>query len=299
MDTIEFVNLLPASVERSTVVNQLRAQLGDMQDNVLPEYNDALDCFRGGYNFKSQLGRTVEQSFSRQRMTQNRINWICDFIIALDNAIELLPYLEDHISKLKSTTITRDGIDLRTANVLQMAELNKFMLAYAPKLLLWVYASEGATLSAHVKDNFSRAEKEYLTNNLTGFVAVVNLYCKPAAEIKRKLDTTAQIPIAGIDFEAAAAIDSSKTDPLKLGFLGEDILTAIVGGMSYRLGKMWAEFTVKRHNEQKELKTALELRLIEFKMAQEGTADAVLSKRIRYTEDRLQKLSFQISQYEA
>lgn len=299
METTEFLQLLPATIDRSMVTNQLRSQIGNMTDNVLPSFRASLDVFDPAYKFRSQLGKQVESTFTRQRMTQNRTNWVGDVLQALENANDLLPTFVEDIGRVRSPLIARDGIDLRTANILQLAEMNKFMLSYAPKLLLWMYASEGAATSAHVKDNMSTAERQWLTNNLTGFVAVVSLYCRPAAEIRKKLDGVAAIPVAGIDFETAAAVDYTKVDPLRMGFIGEDMLVALVSGISFRLGKLWAEWSVKNHNEQKELKNALELRLIEIKLAQDGTTDAALTKRIRYTEDRLSKLTYQIAQYEA
>lgn len=299
METTEFLQLLPVTIDRSMVTNQLRSQIGNMTDNVLPSFRASLDVFDPAYKFRSQLGKQVENTFTRQRMTQNRTNWVGDVLQALENANDLLPTFVEDIGRVRSPLIARDGIDLRTANILQLAEMNKFMLSYAPKLLLWMYASEGAAMSAHVKDNMSTAERQWLTNNLTGFVAVVSLYCRPAAEIRKKLDGVAAIPVAGIDFETAAAVDYTKVDPLRMGFIGEDMLVALVSGISFRLGKLWAEWSVKNHNEQKELKNALELRLIEIKLAQDGTTDAALTKRIRYTEDRLSKLTYQIAQYEA
>jgi len=299
METTEFVQLLPVSVDRSIVTGQLRSQIGNMTDNVIPSFRASLDVFDSSYKVRSQLGRQVENAFSRQRMTQNRTNWVGDVLIALENANDLLPTFVEDIGRIRSPLITRDGIDLRTANILQLAEMNKFMLSYAPKLLLWMYANEGAATSSHVKDNMSTAERQWLTNNLTGFVAVVALYCRPAAEIRKKLDGVATIPVAGIDFETASAVDYTKVDPLRMGFIGEDLLVGLVSGISFRLGKLWAEWSVKNHNEQKELKNALELRLIEIKLAQDGTTDAALTKRIRYTEDRLSKLTYQIAQYEA
>lgn len=299
METTEFLQLLPVTIDRSMVTNQLRSQIGNMTDNVLPSFRASLDVFDPAYKFRSQLGKQVENTFTRQRMTQNRTNWVGDVLQALENANDLLPTFVEDIGRVRSPLIARDGIDLRTANILQLAEMNKFMLSYAPKLLLWMYASEGAATSAHVKDNMSTAERQWLTNNLTGFVAVVSLYCRPAAEIRKKLDGVAAIPVAGIDFETAAAVDYTKVDPLRMGFIGEDMLVALVSGISFRLGKLWAEWSVKNHNEQKELKNALELRLIEIKLAQDGTTDAALTKRIRYTEDRLSKLTYQIAQYEA
>lgn len=299
METTEFLQLLPVTIDRSMVTNQLRSQIGNMTDNVLPSFRASLDVFEPTYKFRSQLGKQVENAFARQRMTQNRTNWVGDVLQALENANDLLPTFVEDIGRVRSPLIARDGIDLRTANILQLAEMNKFMLSYAPKLLLWMYASEGAAMSAHVKDNMSTAERQWLTKNLTGFVAVVSLYCRPAAEIRKKLDGVAAIPVAGIDFETAAAVDYTKVDPLRMGFIGEDMLVALVSGISFRLGKLWAEWSVKNHNEQKELKNALELRLIEIKLAQDGTTDAALTKRIRYTEDRLSKLTYQIAQYEA
>lgn len=297
METTEFLSLLPATVDRNTVIGQLRSQMGNMTENVIPSFKASQDVFDGNYKFRSQLARTVETTFVRQRMTANRTNWIGDVLTALETASEVIPRFLSEVEKLNSGIITRDGIDLRTANILQLAEMNKFMLSYAPKLLLWVMAAEGAATSAHVKENITRGESEWLTQNLVGFAAVVRLYCRPASEINKKLDGVAKIPVAGIDFETATAVDFAKVDPMRMGFIGEDMLVALVSGISYRLGKVWAEFSVKEHNEQKELKTALELRLIELRMAQNGTTDAVLTKRIKYTEDRLSKLSYQIAQY--
>lgn len=297
MQTTEFLSLLPATIDRTMVIGQLRSQLGNMNDNVIPSFKASQDVFDSGYKFRSQLARNVEGTFSRQRMTANRINWVSDVLIALETASEVIPRFLSEIEKLNSGVITRDGIDLRTANILQLAEMNKFMLNYAPKLLLWVYAAEGSATSAHVKENITRGESEWLTQNLGGFAAVVQLYCRPASEINKKLDGVAKIPVAGVDFETASAVDFAKVDPMRMGFIGEDMLVALVSGISYRLGKMWAESSVKEHNEQKELKTALELRLIELRMAMGGTTDAVLTKRIKYTEDRLSKLSYQIAQY--
>lgn len=297
METTEFLNLLPATVDRSMVIGQLRSQIGNMTDNVIPSFKAGQDLFDGSYKFRSQLARNVESTFSRQRMTANRVNWVGDVLTALETASEVVPRFLSEIEKLNTGIITRDGIDLRTANILQLAEMNKFMLSYAPKLLLWVTAAEGAATSAHVKENITRGESEWLTQNLGGFAAIVRLYCRPAAEINKKLDGVAKIPVAGVDFETASAVDFTKVDPMRMGFIGEDLLAGFVSAVSYRLGKMWAEYSVKEHNEQKELKTALELRLIELRMAQGGTTDAVLTKRIKYTEDRLSKLSYQIAQY--
>lgn len=298
METIDFVNLLPLTVDRSQVVGQLRSQVGNLTENVVPSYKASQDVFGADYRWKSQVGRSVEAQFVRQRMSHNRTNWVADVLVAMENAGELLPGFADDLSRIKSPVISRDGIDLRTANILQMAEMNKFALRYAQKLLLWVYASEGAATSATVKDGLSRADTQWLTNNLEGFIAIINLYCRPAAEIKKKITSVATVPVAGIDFETASAVDYTKVDPLRMGFIGTDLLAAMVSDISYRLGKMWAEWSVANHTEQKELKNALELRLIELKMAQSGTTDAVLTKRIRYTEDRLGKLSYQIAQYE-
>jgi hypothetical protein len=300
MQTTDFIQLLPATIDRAQILSQMRTQSIDMAEITIPSFKASLDVFGPGYKFRSQAIKNVEQAFVRRRMTQKRVNWVQDILTALENGAALLPEMVKEIERLKTGTIARDGIDLRTANLLQMVEMNSFALDYAGKLLLWAYACEGASLNAHVNaDALSRGERNWLTENLAGFIAVIDLYQMPAAQMMKKLDGVAKIPVAGVDFEAMIATNADRVDPLKLGFIGEDYLVAMVNSIAVRLGKLYVEHTVKKHQERKELKGALELRLLEMKMAIEGTTDANLSKRIRYTEDRLSKLSYEIAQYEA
>lgn len=300
MQTTQFIQLLPATLDRAQVLSQLRSQTIDMAEISIPVFKASLDVFGKGYGFRSQLMRNVEQAFIRRRMTHNRINWVHDVLIALENGAALIPMLEKDIEKLKSGTIARDAIDMRVANILQISEMNRFVLDYACKLLLWGYASEGNAQNKHVNaDALPRGERNWLTENLGGFVAIVDLYQESAAAINKKLQGIASIPVAGVDFEAAIATNRDRVDPLKLGFIGEDLLVGFVNAISFRIGKMWVEKQVKAHLERKELKNALELRLLELKMAGEGTADAALSKQIAYTESRLSKLTYDIRQYEA
>lgn len=299
MNTTDFIQLLPATIDRSTVLGQLRNQSLDMVDNLIPAYQQAAEVYGKDYEFRSQVGRNIERAFSLRRMSSKRVNWFVDVSNALANATKLLATFTSDVEKLKTSVLARDGLSLRMANVLQLAEMNNFMTNYAPKVLLWVIAQENASYSTHVNgDALAPDERKWITENLSGFAAVVDLYLTPPDEFIRKLNSVTTLPASGIDFETAMSVTPAKVDPLKLGFIGEDLLVGMISTISYKLGKLWVEWSVKKHLERKELRSALELRLLEMKMVQDGSNDASLSKRIRVTEDRLSKLSRQISEYE-
>lgn len=299
MNTNDFIQLLPVTIDRATVLGQLRNQTLDMTDNLIPAYQQAGELLGDDYESKSQTGRNIARAFSLRRMGGKRVMWYNDVQRALENAASLMATFTSDVEKLKTSIIARDGISLRLANVLQLAEMNNFMTSYAPKLLLWYYAQENAASNSHINgDALPPDERKWITENLMGFAAVVDLYLTSPDEFLRKLNSVTTLPASGIDYATAMATTPAKVDPLKLNFIGEDLLVGMISGISYRLGKLWVEWSVKKHLERKELRTALELRLLEMKMVRDGTMDASLSKRIKMTEDRLSKLSRQIAEYE-
>jgi hypothetical protein len=59
-----------------------------------------------------------------------------------------------------------------------------------------------------------------------------------------------------------------------------------------------AEYQVARYKEKKELKSILELRLLNLKKTIDGSGDAALEKEINYTQSRIDKLNEQLRKAE-
>lgn len=302
MFTNEFVAALPVTIDRNSVLSQLRAQEAALADQVIPSYQAAVGVFPPTYQIRSQAMKNIQSVFTRRLVTPNKrsvTNWVGHVLDAANTALEVIGKQIDIIEALKTKDIARDGIDLQTANVLMVSGLNDFFIDYSLKVLLWTYSSEGSVTNAHVNpDSLTRAERSWLSANINGLVDAVAHYSVTPNEYATALKSIAKVPVANIDFESGMAVDQKRIDPLKFNFIGESVLVDFVSKVSYAIGRMWVERAVKKHNERKELKTALELRLLELKMATEGQIDAALSKQIVYTENRLSKLSYEIAQFE-
>lgn len=293
MNFLTYIQSLLPVVGKGRVLTQFRAQLLDLDEIAIPAYDGGLSVFSGDYRFKSQAMRNVETQFTLLRTGARNANFVQHTYAALTNFKTVLPGLISEVEKLKGTDIARDAVDLRMATAMQLAEYGDFMVNYALRLLQWAYATEAQSgTSSASATPIPRAEMKWITDNLVVFVRVVSLFQMPAKEMLSKLDTVPRVETANQDIAEIQSVAGKRTDPINLGFLPPAYSPAL------RLGKAWAEWSVERHNQRKEIKRALELRLLDMRLAQEGNPDANLGGQIEYAESRINKLGYKIAQTE-
>lgn len=291
----QFIASLLPSFERNRITEDVDLLRSELKDNVLPAYKSATALTKGR-PFKTKLLQDFNGVFILNLPQYRRVGFIEGTYSILASMPAKLDMLEGMVMELFAKDVTKDTITYRKASILQYLETVRFVNKYAARSLLRFAAAETQSLHGsedNLDQNLTAAELQWLTGNQSAYIAALKVLALPEKDLSATLKEIPDIAVVPERMEVVKhTVGDKKLDPLRLGFIAAD------KNPIYHLRMAYAEWQVKRYQENVEEKRVLELRILALKEAYAGKKDARLAHQIEYTEGRLQKLRYATQQME-
>lgn len=294
----QYVSALLPSLERDRILEDITITLDELREHTLPAYEAVLseNVFASTYRFKSPWVQSRQKEFERSvRTNRLRGNMIEVTTAVLREQVARLEWIRGMIEKQFSSDVTRAGLTYPRAALLQLLEAITFVVKYSRRFLLCVYGFEIPSLFKSVSTGFpySKADLKMIEDQFDGYCRLLGILARGNRELQQDIDA---IPDIVVDVNAAQQTNSvvgvGKLDPLAMGVI------PYAWNPIYHLRLAVAEWQVSRYEAAKNEKQALELRLIQLKMARDGNVDAAIEKNIERTEKRVQDLGYKLAQME-
>jgi len=294
MDIKSFLKSLVPSFEKDDVMEDIRVTRVELKDITHPAYVNGLQVLKT-WKFKSPQIVDRAEIFDRQ-VKFGSGNMIAVIEKGIPVALENLENVEDMIQRIYNENVASAGMTYMKAQLLQFVECVSFVSKYARKLLNYVYIYELAeydTADTKVEDSLTPAEKEWIERNFVTFCTAFNVVVGHPNEIKKNLGDIPDIVVTPDNVDTLPeTVGMNKVDPLSMRFI------PVWLNPVYHIGMRVAEWQAKRYKSAKEELTLLQLRKLNLQRVSEGKPDAKVQKEIKYLEDRINGLNFDIAEME-
>lgn len=294
MRLFNFISSLLPRIRKDEVVEDLRVTLGELNNNVIPAYEDAVRFFKDA-KFKSEDNTGLNGIFFRNYTlkSSNRNNLIVEIETKLKNVRENLEMVRDMNESLLEEDVFKDGLSAKKAILVRSAEQLSFLTRYAVDLLNYVYVCEtkatGGNAGELLKIQIQRVE-----TNVVNFAHILSVFGEEAKAFNEFFDS---MPDVVINDKTHAAISAVYTDD-KIDPIGSKIALGFEGNPIYHLRIAIAEWQANRYKAAKDKKRMLELRLLNLKMLQESSQDPKIEQEIAYIQNRIESIEFKMAKME-
>lgn len=289
---LDYIRTLAPVYERKEITTALQQLRTELLEYTLPDAKDIQEVF-AEHKFKSKYMEQVSQSLRRKAVFQGSgIDTLVASVEALANNI---PILEKEVKRLFAFQFATTRLTFDRANLLRYIESALFYVRYFRKMMLRIVAEEALAVGSASPMNWARAEREFLDSGLETFMAIFPSIILSESQLKQNLAKTAAAEIDPDTLDTAvASLGMGKLDPMQVHRFKPDRMNPF-----FSLGKSLAELKVKRYQAAKEEHQGLQLRLQEYReLAASGNANPKLQKLIQHTEQRIEKLDYQIAKIE-
>ena len=290
MKILSFVKSLLPHVEREQVLEDLRVTIGELDDVVLPSYRAAGEHFRSN-KFKSEQALEMTMSFYQSfdlQGAQKQPTIINEVDRRLPHLRDNADYISALIEELMDRDIYAEGLNAKKAALIRAAEHLSFASRYAVDLLSAIYGYEATEVDAQVSETMRRSPDftKKIKANLSAFAAIISKYGIPRKDFEK---IVLKIPDVGLSSKLSAVVAGMYKER-DLDPISPSVVQGFVGNPIYHVRMMVAEYQVARYKANKEKSTSLSLQLMLLKEQQQNKKDPALEQRIRYTQDRIDKL---------
>lgn len=288
MKILKFIKSLLPRFKSDRVIEDARITEAELNNIAIPSYKDAVSGLKNR-DFKSKqiqeysklLKRNIKSSGS-----SNIVSVIHDALVELSkNHANLQKIIENDFEE----EVLVEGISILKLNVIRILGLNAFCTTYALKFLNLLYVLETQDVNGdekYVKDSLSAGDIIWLDKHFLDFCFALNVCSRDEKDFTKVLEKIPEV-VLGVDPEATlATLGDSNTDPFNTG-----VIAGFTGSPIYSVRLIVAEYQANRYKEKKELKTVLELRLMNLKKNLDKNFDAALEKEILYTQSRIDSVN--------
>lgn len=295
---IQFTNKTPFEIKDMIVDFQ-----SEWETTLVPSFKLASEVFDNEYKFRDKDAKTYNSYIVKYCSLGNKVNTFAQAIYILASKFNIAKFCSEFLERFKN------GIDVYSLSVADAALVNQliglqFFSRYCLSMLHYVEILECNTypdnvaLSSYTIPEQQKVWLDAQSGNFKNQMSVVE------GNVKKIYENIDQIPTTFVSEMASSKSGFSGSN--KKGLDAEDIkllikiggvvvgavagVSAIVQTIYWRMSGGSALVIAKNIQRQKQLKTALELRLFHLQNLKEGTPSASVEKNIQITEDRLRKI---------
>lgn len=295
MRLFSFINSLLPRLRKDEVLEDLRVTLGELNNNVIPAFEDAERFFKES-KFKSEDNTGLNTVFYRNydlSKSGRAGNLVLEVASKLKNVRENLECVRDMNEDALEEDIIKEGLTAKKAILVRSAEQLSFLTRYSVDLLNYVYAAEakkaGSEAGELLKIQITRVE-----SNVSNFARVLSVFGAEPKAFLKFFETIPDIVVNDKTHAAIAAVyDDDKLDPF-----GSKIAVGFEGNPIYHFRLVVAEWQADRYKNAKDKKRMLELRLLNLKLLQENNNDPKLEQEINYIQNRIESLDYKMAKME-
>lgn len=291
MKIANFIKSLIPSLNRTTVVEDLRIQRASIEEFALPAYKQATKTMRN-YNFKSQEGKAIDSAlkpFSRRH--GNSLFMAIQSL--LEDTVAISMDLEDLIERSFAEDINREGMTYQRAQMIQLVDVISLVSRYSRRLLTYVYAAEAAVHegSPSLEEEMLEGDIEYVKTNLPFFLRAIKTIELASKDLVKVITSVPDVVVTDSNINSMhGQFGESKLDPLELNFI------PTWANPIYHLRVIRADWQMANYEEAKDELVSLQLRRLNLEMLNQGKSDAKLQKQIDYYNNEVRKKTAKIEE---
>lgn len=291
MSIFNFASSLLSKFGRNRLKEDLNIIKTELSTIVIPAYNAATP-FQGEGKLLSKRAQDFEkQWFINVPGTKKNKGLVVSIKEKVETLVPLITLLDTYIDKEFEDIIITSGITVSKATCLRMVEVIGFLSTYSIKLLNYLYVLEiNEKKNVKASSTLTKGEIDLLDKHFLEFCVGIKMLCKeePKATVKR-LENIPEILV-----NAAGEISSKTSDKNVLDSTGVFAVKGFTYNPIYHVSLFVAEWQANRYKRNKELKTMLELRLLNLQQVMNETDDPAVEKEIAIIQSRLDKLDYAI-----
>lgn len=295
MDILSYFKSLVTVVKKSAVLEDGRVTEQELKQKVIPAWEEAVKQFRGKAALQSTLATEKAKIYARMvgGTPKNMPEEILDRLKRLHGIMGVVRVTVEHSFE---DVMVADGMSVAKLNVIKIMETGSFLSRYSLHFLNYLYVVETAEQmgdDTYIKDHISKGQLQWIEENFITYCQLSAALCIKPEQVSKLLAALPETHL-GMDPQAATSMLGEKVvNPL--GVMGFSPTTS---NPIYHFRLFIAEYQANRYKEAVELKTTLELRLLNLRRRQDGHADAKLEADIQYTQGRLDRVSEEIREVE-
>lgn len=295
---IRFTNKTPFEIE--DLLNEFK---DEWLLTLLPTYKLASEFFTSKYVFRDETAKMYNDFIVTAAGLDKKQNTFAQVIYMLVSKFDINQFFAKFRERFKN------GIDVYSLSVADAAIVNQliglqFFAKYSTLMLHYISILESNTYpenSALASYTLPEQQRAWIDRQSDNYRKEINVI---GSNVKRLFAELDRVPTTFVSDLANSKSGFTGSNPN--GFDSEDIknlwkyvgiATGIIAGVGliaqtiyWRMSGGAALYIAKNIQKQKQLKTALELRLFHLRNLQENTPSASVEKNIQITEDRLRKI---------
>lgn len=194
-----------------------------------------------------------------------------------------------YIDAIYGAVVVKEMMDYQRLNLLRYVDSINFFNKYARKLI--IIATEYRLGDAMVANVVNKLDAEFVNdvNNISTFIATVQIASRPLGTIRAELSKMANITFSPDTHETIARIHGTDVDPLRLGYM------PFVGSVTYRVGLALNLYHAKKQELAREEAEKLKLTVLMLRRKNDNITDPIenakIQKQIDYYNNRINKLT--------
>lgn len=295
MKILSYIKSLLPRFGKDRMVEDARIALAELQSVTLPSYREA-EKFFDAHRFESEEAKNVEAVFARSVKMGRGENLVSAIRKGLEKTIEFHKVIEEAIDDKFQEDVVIGGVTVLKLNVLRSLEMITFSVRYAAKLLNYLYIVETAAIGGddrYIRNSLSPAEIEWVQKALLDFTVCFGAITKSRKEVATILESLPDVVIGEDSLAAVATLGEARVDPFNIR-----LMSGFSSSPIYRIRMIVAEYQANKYKQGQELKTVLELRLLNLQSLVDQTPNASIERQIDYTQSRIDKLGSQLRKVE-
>lgn len=286
-----------ASMFKKSDLNDLLTNLKKtLITDTIPPYQSAVQTI-GSLKFTAPRTKAFQEAFDTHRSTRGiHGNYVKVIYTTLETIRDNLPLVEALVEENFNENITKESLTLLRANLLQYIEACSFYTRYARLVLLMTWEEETAQVNpdARLGSSFTPASEKFLLDNEKAFSILTE---QLGIKRERTEELMRDVPDANVSVDnydiLQRNVGKNRTDPFSQGLISHWL------DPFWTFGRWWAEREAIAYKTAEVEREDLQLRLMFYKQTtRDSLGDVNLQKKIQVTEERIQKLTFQMSKME-
>lgn len=285
MSIINFVKAMLPRVQKSTIEEDVRTTIKELESITIPRFKASGEHFRVMKIEDETLLAVSKQFYDSMQVKFKGPNMIFDMGQAYDRLYQNLQHISKLVSSLLEADILNEGLTVKKAHLIRAVSSMSFASSFGLDFLDYVLLLETNKRTKEVEP-IDPYRKKYFDARYQMFFRAINDYSmEPEKFTKVMLD----IPDAVITPKNAASL-SAVFEPRKMDPFGGIGPSGFTGNPIYHIRLAISSWQTARYEAWDEKKKLLELRLLQLQELESGKKNPQLDQEIIYLEKRISKL---------
>ena len=293
MKILGFVQSLLPSIKKDRLEEDLDICIKDITNTVIPAYTPAANAM---HDMHSSEAKEFERMWFSNVRDAKKGEFIKSVESKLKDCMPVLEYIQRMIDEQFESEIMAEGLTILKTTLLRIVEISGFASTYALRLLNYIYTLETKEITgkeSNIAGSLTQGEINLIKTHFLEYCIAINSISRDVKKTEKTLKAIPDVLVSAKGKAAMAAFGDAKTDALGAFNVRGFSLNPI-----YHIGMVIAEFQANKYKRNKDLKSVLELRLLNLQQAKDGKPDAVTDKEIELLQSRIESLDEKIRKAE-